>query len=180
MVSVNVKNIKGVEEAFAKYGEEAVKEFREVTSFVAKETENKAKQLAPIDNGTLRQSIHQTATIGGKGLEYNVGTNLPYAPYMEFGTGGKVDVPIEFQDMANDAKGKGGSFDEGLEEIKKWCIKKGIDVKAAYPIFVSILNKGLTPRPFMYPAFVYARKTFAKDIKKSLKDLSNKFNKGSL
>ena len=148
MVSVNVKNIKGVEEAFAKYGEEAVKEFVKITRFKANETENTAKTLAPIDNGTLRQSIHTTES--EKGLTQNVGTRIPYAPYMEFGTGTLVKIQDGWGEMAARFKGA------GIRQIN------------------------IRPRPFMYPAFVYARKTFAKDIKKSLKDLSNKFNKGSL
>lgn len=179
MVSINVKNIKGVEQSFAKYGEKAVDEFVKITRFQANETENTAKQLAPKNIDTLGQSIHTIES--KKGLTQDVGTNEPYAPYMEFGTGVKVSVPAEFADMANRAKGKGkGNFKQGLEAIKKWCHNKGIDTKAAYPIFVSILNKGLTPRPFMYPAFVKARATFADDIKDALKQLSKKYNSGNI
>ena len=178
MVSINVKNIKGVEKSFAKYGEKAVEEFTKITRFQANETENTAKQLAPKNNGTLAQSIHTIES--DKGLTQNVGTNEPYAPYMEFGTGVQVNIPSEFQEMASRAKGKGGSFKEGLELIKQWCRRKGIDVKAAYVIFVSILNKGLTPRPFMYPAFVKARATFSEDIKDALKRLNKKYNNGNI
>jgi len=177
MVSINVKNIKNVEKAFAKYGDEAVDEFIKITRFQANETELTAKNLAPKNNGTLAQSIHTMES--EKGLTQNVGTNEPYAPYMEFGTGSRVQVPAEFSNMANRAKDKSeGNFKQGLESIKRWCIKKGIDVKAAYPIFVAILNNGLTPRPFMYPAFVKARATFADDIKDALKRLNKKFNNG--
>ena len=178
MVSINVKNIKGVEQSFAKYGKEANEEFIKITRFQADETENTAKQLAPKNNGTLAQSIHTLES--DKGLTQNVGTNEPYAPYMEFGTGVQVSVPPEFKDMANRAKGKGGSFKEGLEDIKRWCTRKGIDVKLAYIIFVSILNRGLTPRPFMYPAFVKARATFADDIKDALKRLNKQYNSGNI
>lgn len=176
MVSIDVKNIKNVEAAFAKYGDEAVKEFTAIVGFQANTMEDTAKSLAPKNNGTLAQSIHTTKE--DKGLTRNVGTKEPYAPYMEFGTGPKVVVPSEFQDMANRARGKGGSFAEGLKQIKAWCIRKGIDVKAAYPIFAAILNNGLTPRPFMYPAYLKAKATFKDDIKDALKQLNKKFNNG--
>ena len=57
----------------------------------------------------------------------------------------KVSYDIE------ENKGK-GNFEDGLESIKDWCRKKGIDVKLAYVIFVNILNKGIEPQPFLYPA----------------------------
>ena len=174
MISIKVNNIKKVQQAFEKYGDEAVKEFGEVTKIKALEMVAEAQRLAPRNNGTLAQSIKQTEV---DSLTYNVGTKEPYAPYMEFGTGVKVQVPAEFADMANKAKSlPKGSFKEGLENIKDWCRKKGIDEKAAYPIFVSILNNGLSPRPFMYPAYLKAKRTYAKDIDKALKLLNKKYN----
>lgn len=47
------------------------------------EIETKAKKLCPVDTGTLRRSItHEVAN-----NELVVGTNVEYAPYLEFGTG---------------------------------------------------------------------------------------------
>lgn len=174
MVSIQVKNIKKIQDAFVKYGNEAVKEFSEITKIKALETVDTAQSLVPRNNGTLAQSIKQTEITQ---LTYHVGTNEPYAPYMEFGTGPRVRVPAEFQEMANRAKGNSnGSFKDGLLAIKEWCRKKGIDEKAAYPIFVAILNNGLEPRPFMYPAYLKAKSTYAKDIKQALKLLNKKYN----
>lgn len=45
-----------------------------------------AVELAPIDTGELRRSI----AISGGGLEYEIGTNLYYAYWMEEGTGPHV------------------------------------------------------------------------------------------
>lgn len=45
-----------------------------------------AKMLAPVDTGRLRNSIqHQFALSDGE-LVGRVGTNVEYAPYVEFGT----------------------------------------------------------------------------------------------
>ena len=44
--------------------------------------EARAKQLAPVDTGLLRNSL-QTKV---EGLKATVGTNVEYGPYQEFGT----------------------------------------------------------------------------------------------
>ena len=63
--------------------------------------ENSAKEKVPVNTGNLRSSITHT-------VENNVGTvgtNVEYAPYIEFGTGlfssqgdGRQDVPWRYQD----------------------------------------------------------------------------------
>lgn len=62
--------------------------------------ENSAKTKAPVDSGNLRNSITHEV-IGNEGI---VGTNVEYAPYVEFGTGlfssqgdGRKDVPWRYQ-----------------------------------------------------------------------------------
>lgn len=46
--------------------------------------QNNAKRAAPVDTGRLRNSIAHE--IEGDGLEATVGTNVEYAPFVEFGT----------------------------------------------------------------------------------------------
>lgn len=49
-----------------------------------------AKRFSPVDTGRLRSSITGTVSSAGfpvKRLQGIVGTNIEYAPYMEFGTG---------------------------------------------------------------------------------------------
>ncbi|WP_128545067.1 HK97-gp10 family putative phage morphogenesis protein [Larkinella soli] len=67
--------------------------------------EARAKANAPVDTGKLRQSITYEATSGGKGAK--VTANAPYAPYIEFGTGGRVDVPDGWGDLAAAFRGRG-------------------------------------------------------------------------
>lgn len=67
-----------------------------------------AKQTAPVDSGTLKQSIK--AERKGKTVEVIAGAN--YAPYVEFGTGGSVDLNDMLQlgipaSYAAQFKGKG-------------------------------------------------------------------------
>tara|TARA_R110002153_G_scaffold160559_1_gene312920 strand:- start:1203 stop:1646 length:444 start_codon:yes stop_codon:yes gene_type:complete len=67
-----------------------------------------AKQTAPVDSGSLKQSIK--AERKGKTVEVIAGAH--YAPYVEFGTGGSVDLDDMLQlgipaSYAAQFKGKG-------------------------------------------------------------------------
>jgi putative transposon-encoded protein len=98
---------------------------------------------------------------------------------MEFGTGGKVDVPEEWHDLAMSFKGKStGSYEDGLRHIREWLKKQGGDPEDAEWVFYLILKNGLEPRPFMYPAFLWGKKVYKKDMEFAWKQLIKKFNNG--
>lgn len=50
------------------------------------ETEGLAKLRVPVDTGALKNSIASRVEIRGDSVVGEVGTNLHYAPYIEFGT----------------------------------------------------------------------------------------------
>ncbi len=122
-----------------------------------------AKQKAPKAFGKLAQSIG----IEKKKLNAKVIANADYAPYVEFGTGGKVDVPAEWKKMALELRktARAGGFAKALESIKTWCRLKGIDEGLAYPILITILEDGQRPQPFMYPAWKKTKLQFEIDIR---------------
>lgn len=66
---------------------------------VGREIEHDAKQAVPVDTGFLKQRIKYRKR-GFRGLGARIGSNVPYAPYVEFGTGGKVKVPKGWEDFA--------------------------------------------------------------------------------
>lgn len=168
-------SVKGIGETIKeirKFGENAEKMIAFETEAIAIQIENDAKVLAPKNFGKLAQSISRKKV---KDLLYKVTVNELYGAYMEFGTGTKVQVPAEFKDMANSFKGqKGGTFKQGLEAIKVWCRAKGIDEKAAYPIFAKILGAGVNPQPFLYPAWVKGKRDYLNNLEKILKRLNKK------
>lgn len=45
-----------------------------------------AKRLSPVDTGRLRSSIAEELGRDGQGLVERIGTNVEYAPHVEFGT----------------------------------------------------------------------------------------------
>ena len=49
--------------------------------------ETYAKDLTPVDTGTLRNSITHRVETKGKMIMVIIGSNVHYAPYVEFGTG---------------------------------------------------------------------------------------------
>ena len=104
---------------FTDFAKKCEKEYVEILTDTIQNIETEASSMAPVDLGILRSSINGEVD----GLNGVVGTPVKYAPYMEFGTGGLVDVPEGLEDYAMKFKGAG------------------------------IKQVNLFPRPFLIPAF---------------------------
>ena len=157
--------------------------------------ERDAKRNAPVNLGTLRRSIHAESTING--LTGRVIVDASYAPYVEFGTGGRVSVPNGYEAFAMQYKGvKSGTYYDFLLAIAEWIRRKGIrpndatysvkipmksirrtgskaqkfdqDVRMAQRIAYSILKKGLRPQPFLIPAYEEEKLKLFNRLKKLL------------
>lgn len=138
--------------------------------------QSNAKKAAPVNMGTLRNSIQLKENINKGTLIYEVGSKLSYAPYMEFGTGPMVKVPSGYDEFAMQFKGKGtGTFYDFLLAIAEWVRRKGIkggiyniatrkrqgskakkfdeDVLVAERIAYAILKKGIRPQPYLIPSY---------------------------
>ncbi len=76
---------------------------------VAFEVEANAKTDVPVDEGTLRASIRTEIKADGLSATISAGSQqAPYAAFIEFGTGGEVEIPDGWDDVASQFKGKGG------------------------------------------------------------------------
>jgi hypothetical protein len=129
-----------------------------------------------VDKGQLRLSIGKTTARVGYNRSFFF-SNAPYAAYVEFGTGAKVSIPKGFEQMAAEFRGKsGGNFDTFVEAIREWCGRKGIDPKLAYIIAVSILRKGLKPRPYLIPSYLEGIQQYPKTLRKVLEVETRKYN----
>lgn len=109
--------------------------------------ENEAKIKCPVDNGLLRNSITHYIEDNPNELVGVVGTNVEYAPYVEFGTGIYSSLGNGRQDRwkYKDAKGEWHStigqhpqpylqpaLEENRSKIEKMFkeqIKKGVKLK---------------------------------------------------
>ena len=137
-----VAKIKGLDKVLKElkqFGKEAEKEIDDVTDAVALEIVDDAKQLAPVDIGKLRQGIGKQKK---EELNRTIFAREKYSAYIEFGTGGLVNVPNELKELAIQFKGKG---------------VKQINIK---------------PQPYLYPALLNGRKVYLDELKQLLKELS--------
>jgi HK97 gp10 family phage protein len=165
--------------------------------------ETKAKRNAPVNLGTLRQSIHSISDTGG--LTHRVIASASYAPYVEFGTGGKVSVPAGYEDYALQFKGKGtGTLEDFIQALIVWVKRKGLagnyqaktydistrkaskitrkggksqqmseDFDVAFAIMLKILKKGINPQPFLLPAYDAEKVNLVKKIKNALDNVKS-------
>lgn len=83
----------------------------------------------PVDTGRLKGSLTPVVLKQGEKVTGEVGTNVDYAPYVEFGTGGKVNIPQGLESYAARFKGNGERqvnlparpylFNSGFDNINK-------------------------------------------------------------
>lgn len=163
----------------------------------ALEIEATAKRLAPKDMGAISQGI--SANTNGR-FQKEITVNTPYAAYAEFGTGKYAaayasTLPADWKTYAAQFKGKtgGGNFDQFLERIYQWAKRKQIgvtyDIKTrrktkvgkqsaettmratAYFIAIRILQNGIRPHPFLFPAAQQQRPKLQADIEATIQAL---------
>jgi HK97 gp10 family phage protein len=135
---MEIKGLNSVLANIRKYGKEAEKDIEGITELVARNIEKNAKNYAPANFGKLGQSIQ---AVKDTPLNWKIeagGVIAPYAPFVEFGTGGLVDVPNELKDQAIKFKGKG------------------------------IKQVNLRARPYLYPALLQGRTEYLEKLKKVL------------
>lgn len=103
------QKVRGVQQILTKLnklGTDAQRMAVAITNQTADNIANKARILAPVDLGQLRQSIgHTTARVG-----YNralIFATAKHAPYQNWGTGGLVRVEKGMEELAARFKGKG-------------------------------------------------------------------------
>lgn len=93
-IGVEVKEGLELARQFAKAGEQATNAVERALVQGGLRVERDAKKIVPVDTGRLMNSIsHRPEGAGGPNPTVLVGTNVEYAPYVEFGHGGRaIDV----------------------------------------------------------------------------------------
>jgi HK97 gp10 family phage protein len=128
---------------------------------------NNAINDAPVNMGDLRAAI--TVRRGNKELFREVVAQTVYAPFVEFGTMSYVDVPPELEEYAQQFRGQGKGENSAWSMISAWCERKGIDKKAWYPIYLSVMRNGIHPHPFMWPNVINQKPQLINDLKETIK-----------
>ena len=130
--------------------------------------EKDAKRKAPSNFSQLRNSIGNAKE---SKLRYSLFASAYYAPYVEFGTRGKTEVPKELEAVAKNiqARESKGTFEEFVESIYLWGRKKKIikknDKNHAVNIARKIYINGIAPQPYLWPAFVAERSKLISNIR---------------
>jgi HK97 gp10 family phage protein len=158
--ALDISGIKGVEAAIKRIDTKATKGLSDEMAASAINIERSAKRLAPGNLGKLRQSINHDT---GNSLFKSVFSTVEYAPYVEFGTRGKARIPAGFEAFAAQYKGKGAKG--AWKAIEFWIKRKGIDPKLTFVIFRSIMRNGISPQPFMIPAYEKEKPALLKRLK---------------
>jgi HK97 gp10 family phage protein len=176
-ITLDIANIGNVSKRFTKLSEDVKNNLKNEINASALKIQSDAKKLAPVNLGTLRNSIYKDE-VSKSPNEYIVmiGSTAKYAPYIEFGTGGKVSIPNGYNDYAAQFRNKSsGKFKDMVLALTEWVQKKGIasgkqSKSVAYAIALSILRKGLRPQPFLIPAFETEKGKLIQRIQKILKN----------
>ncbi|QDH93515.1 tail assembly chaperone [Gordonia phage Verity] len=107
---------------------------------VGRRVQNEARRRAPVDEGTLRNSIEYVVDVTTRRAHVTIGSPLPYARYIHEGTGiygprGTPIVPVSREALKFQVKGSGGK-------------RRGRDAPWVFAKSV----KGIPPNPFLVDA----------------------------
>jgi len=177
-ISFKIEGLDALIKRIGKLAPEIAKEVALEVNASALAIQSKARRDVKVDNGILRNSIQLKEINTGDKIMYTVGSRLKYAPYVEFGTGGKVSIPAGFEELASGFKGKkAGTFKDMVQALTLWVRRKGIgggnDKSIAYAIAISILKKGMRPQPFLIPSFETEKPKMINNIKKAIENVKS-------
>lgn len=187
MLSIKLNGLDNLIATVEKTAKRAEAETKVALTKFVKNTETEAKRLAPANEGRLRNSVNGTVD----GFTAKITVTADYAAYLEFGTRKfaaryVATLPQDWQSYAATFRGKGGgTFDQFIQDIMQWVRQKGIGglktksgrtseskssldamQQAAYAIALNILQNGIRPQPFVYPAVTKNTPALEADIKK--------------
>ena len=132
----------------------------------ALDIESTAKQNVTTNTGRLKTSIvakHDPVNISSE-----VVAGAKYAPYVEFGTKGRIKIPAEYASFASQFQGQeSGNFRKLVEAIGNWARERRIEEEAVFPIALSIAKNGVKAQPFLLPAYEQERPKIIKALKRA-------------
>jgi hypothetical protein len=191
-MTLKLEGVDGVLKEIARFRTGIKTEVDDLLQEAANEVVTRAKLAAPSNFAELKNSIQQKRE---KSLKYLIFANAYHAPYIEFGTRGKVSIPAEMQEVAAEVKSreKRGNWETFVADIKVWMKKRGVggtviaQVKSgkrkgqfkraskkaqsdyidnvAFLIARSIYKNGISPQPFLYPSFLSVKGKLINDIR---------------
>jgi hypothetical protein len=144
--SLKIEGLGKTELAFKNYPRRLRAEVDAEFADAANDFALRAKRAAPGDTGFLQNGIRAYKE---KELSHSVSSNQIYSAFVEWGTRSRVRIPAGLENYAAQFKGKSDGLG-AKQAIFAWCERKGIDPKLWYPIFISIMVRGISPTPFFF------------------------------
>jgi hypothetical protein len=126
---------------FHKIGEVVKKTAEDTMKYAVQVAKTKADVLVPVDTSRLKGSIFARTAVEGDNIEGIVGSNMPYAPYVEYGTG----------IYAKEGKGRQTPWVYFSDKLKKF-----------------FRTRGMLPQPYLFPAVNYAQQNLGKWLKERI------------
>ena len=118
-----------------------------------------AKRLVPTDTHYLQKSIGHEVDVRGNDITGRVGSNVVYAPVVEFGRSAGAAMPPP-----------GALLD--------WMRRKGIDAEAAFAVARAIGRRGTRPQPYLKPALEKNRADITREMTAVLQRISARLAAG--
>lgn len=107
MISLSLHGMKGLNDALKRKGKALSNGIDAEMQASVLDINKKQMQLVPVDKGFLKSSLKFNKK---QPLNYEIvsaGAGSSYAPYIEFGTGGMIDIPTGLEDEAVKYRGSG-------------------------------------------------------------------------
>jgi hypothetical protein len=105
MAGIRIQGVNELQRFFLGLVPKTKQGIKQVTEATGRQTAHDTQVRVRVDTGKGRQSVYFTSTKGGFGAE--IGFGEAYMWYHEFGTGGAIDIPAGFEDLASPLKGSG-------------------------------------------------------------------------
>lgn len=115
---IGINGGKELAEKFKKISKDVENELEQALMTGGLRVERDAKIKVPVDTGRLRSSIATRLTAEGDSRYVEVGTNVKYAPYVEYGTSKQPAQPFLYPAFAEN---KQKIFNDIAKAFKKGC-----------------------------------------------------------
>lgn len=121
MLNINFEGLAGALNKIQDFKTRATQVIAEAVEKAALRVEADAKDSCPVDTGRLRSSITTDGprVISGEEITAKVGTNVEYAPFVEFGTKRQKAQPYLYPALAKNRPQLSVDISKGFRELMK-------------------------------------------------------------
>jgi HK97 gp10 family phage protein len=167
-ISVKVHGVRETIANFKRLSAELRRELQKTVARSAMSVQRGARRRCPVDTGRLRASIRPVYYRDG--LSAEVGTEVSYAAFMEFGTG-SLGASTNEQPLPSGYQ-HGGPFKPPAQALVEWARRHKV---SPWAVSLGIFQAGgVAARPFLFPAWEEERPRFIEAVKRQVPKAAKK------